>query len=124
MITKSVDSWWRRLVAAVCLAVVGLLAGCGGGGSSSSPDELTAGLPPEAVAVYEAFKDASTSYRFPVEDALRIMKGGDQNPRAYADALPLLQRLAANPTLTPEQKQALDALIVRLKSDLATTNRR
>jgi len=124
MINAIVVSLKRLLVVAVGLAAIGSLVGCGGGSSSSTPDDLIVGLPPEAVAVYDAFKDASASYKFPVEDALILIKSGAENPRAYADAIPSLQRLATNPSITPEQKQALDTLIAKLRSDLATAPRR
>ena len=111
------------LCAVLGATVLTLVCGCGGGSSSGSADDFTTGLPPEGVAVFEAFKDASPSYKFPVEDALRLVRAGGENPRLYAEALPALQRLASNPTVTPEQKQALEALVVKLKSDLATMRR-
>lgn len=102
---------------------MGLLAGCGGSGSSeeAAADE---GMLPEAIAVRDAFADAKASMKGPIRESLRLVKNGAQNSRGYADALPTLQRMATNPNVTPEQKQALEALVQRLRSELAAARQR
>lgn len=102
-----------RWPVALAVLVVGLICGCGKGGSASEQD---AGLLPEAVAVRKAFESASPSYRNPIEEALKLVRAGSVNPTAYGEALPQFERLAANPTLSADQKQALDALVQKLKS--------
>ncbi len=72
----------------------------------------TTGTNPTAVAaakVEKAFAEADPALRFPVDDALRLVKAG-----AGSDAVATLRKLAANPTLTAPQKQALDELIQNL----------
>lgn len=95
------------------LALAGLVSGCGKKEAVSDPD---AGLMPEAVAVREAFAGSPPSYRYPVEEALKLIRAGAANPVAYSEAMPQLQRLAANTTISPEQKQSLQALIQKLQS--------
>jgi hypothetical protein len=112
----------RWLVAVLsCLFVAGW---CGCGGPDAELKEASdEGLPPEAVAVRQAFESAHPSLKNPVMEALNLVKAGKVNPAAYGEALPQLQRLASNPTLTPEQKQALEALVLKLRSDLSTRPR-
>jgi hypothetical protein len=98
------------LLLAVCVSA--LLLGCGK--SSSTPD-ADAGLPPEAIAVRKAFAGSGPSYRNPIEEALALVRAGRVNPSGYAEALPQLERIAANTTITSEQKQALDTLIQKIR---------
>jgi len=100
------------------LGVVLLLIGCGGVSDADFQQPSDEGLPPEAIAVRKAFESAEPAYRNPVEEALRLVKAGAINKSAYAEALPQVQRLAANPTISAEQKQALTALAEKLKSEL------
>ena len=102
-----------RLALLAVLLCVGLLCGCGK--QEAAPD-VDAGLLPEAVAVRKAFADSPPSYRYPVEEALKLVRAGAVNPLAYSESMPQLQRLASNTTITPEQKQALETLIQKLQS--------
>lgn len=114
----------RSLLAGfVCLAVTLFVAGCGSG-KVKLQEPSDEGLPAEAIAVRVAFEDASPSYKHPVGEALNLVKAGSQNPQVYSEAIPQLQRLANNPTISAEQKQALQTLIQKLKADLSTGNRR
>ena len=65
---------------------------------------------PEVAKVRKAFENADASLRLPVEDALKVVQSG-----ASADALSALTRLAGNPKLSAEQKQALEELVQKLK---------
>ena len=108
-------SVWR--LAALACVILGM-AGCGKSAVTSDADK---GLLPEAVAVRKAFQSANPSSQGPVEEAIRLVKAGASNHSAYAEAVPLLQRLAANPKYSDEQKQALEALMEKLKSELAAS---
>lgn len=67
----------------------------------------------------KAFRSANPSSQGPVEETLRLVKAGVANPSAYTEAMPLIQKLAANPNISAEQKLALEALDEKLKSELA-----
>lgn len=93
-----------------------LLAGCGSKATvttKADPTDL-----PEVLAVQKAFESASPSFRNPVNQTLELVKAGKINPDAYVEALPQLQKLAANTYLNADQKKTLDALIERLKTEL------
>jgi len=109
-------------LAAFTVGLLFTVSGCGGGdaGFQSAADE---GLPEEGIAVRKAFESASPSLKNPVQESLRRVKAGSTNPDAYIEALPQLQRLAANPNISPDQKQALDALIQKLRTELSAGNR-
>lgn len=92
-----------------------LLVGCGKSDSAPKIDP-NAGLPPEAAAVRKAFQSASPSYRNPIEEALALVRAGQVNQTALAEALPQLERIAANSTISAGQKQALDVLVQKIKS--------
>jgi len=99
------------------LALMFALVGCGKSNADfQKPSDE--GLPPEAIAVRQAFESSPPGYRNPVEEALKLVKAGSINRSAYAEALPQFQRLASNQTISPEQKQAIEALITKLKSEL------
>jgi hypothetical protein len=127
--TIPTSKWWRsagrplqfraRLAALGCLLF--LFAGFTGCGKSEGnlPKASDEGLPPEAVAVRKAFASAPPSHRGPVEESLRLLKGESVNRTAWAEALPQLQTLATNPTVSPEQRNALEKLIQRVKDDLS-----
>lgn len=112
---------WKSWVwmMAVSLAV---FCGCGGSGevNAVNPDE---GLPTEAIAVRKAFESASISKKGPVTEMLGLVRTGSTNRMAYADVLPQLEKLSTNPTLTSEQKQAVDALVQKIKSELSGAKR-
>lgn len=98
-------------------AIGGLCSLTGCGKSSQMPAvDPNAGLPPEAIAVRKAFESSSPSYRNPIEEALALVRAGQSNPSALAEVLPQLERIAANPTISAEQKQALNELIHNIKS--------
>jgi hypothetical protein len=106
------DNWNRRWIpTTLTLAVVIVLAGCGKSNptSASTPNNGPAGV--EISKVEKAFTSADASFRFPLDEALRIVKAG-----GYADALPQLQKLAANPRLTSDQKQSLQDLVQKLQT--------
>jgi hypothetical protein len=105
---------WRGLGIFV-LGSFCLLTGCGKSNSIPAADP-NAGLPAEAIAVRKAFESASPSYRNPIEEVLALVRAGQINPSALAEALPQLERIASNPTISAEQKQALDELIQKIKS--------
>ena len=111
---KIIAPWMRGVLAVAALTFA--LAGCGKPPATTQADS---GLPPEAVAVRKAFASANASSRGPVEEVLRIVKSGATNPAAYAEALPQLQKFAAGANLTAEQEQTLEALIQKLKTELA-----
>ena len=100
------------------LALGLLLVGCGAKESASTQTDPAA--MPEVVAVQKAFESAAPSFRNPVNQTLDLVKAGKVNPDAYAEALPQLQRLAANTYLNADQKKVLDVLIERLKLELPT----
>jgi hypothetical protein len=112
------QSWLVSLVSTgVVLVVLALLVfGCGktNGNAEAQQDE---GLPPEAVAVRVAFAGSGPSYENPVSELLKLVKAGQENSAAYAEAIPQLQRLASNPTISASQKQALEALLEKLKTE-------
>jgi len=113
----------RSLLAGlVCMAAMVLVSGCGSG-KVKLQEPSDEGLPAEAVAVRVAFEDASPSYKHPVGEVLNLVKVGSQNPQAYAEAIPQLQRLANNPNISAEQKQALQTLMQKLRTDLSTGSR-
>ena len=66
--------------------------------------------------VRKAFESASPSYRNPIEEALALVRAGQINPSALAEALPQLERIAANPTISAIQKHALNELIQKIKA--------
>lgn len=107
-----------RLLWQWCLVigVTTLLAGCGKSGGDHAA-QADAGLPEEAVAVRTAFAGSGPSYENPLSEMLKLVKAGKDNPAAYAEVIPQLQRLASNPTLTAQQKQSLEALVAKLKAD-------
>lgn len=100
--------------------VILLLIGVGCGKSGKQNTQADEGLPAEAVAVRKAFESSSPSYKNPVKEALNLVKAGAVNPSTYAEVLPQLQTLAANPTISAEQKQALEALVEKLKGELSS----
>ncbi len=100
------------------LFLILIVGGCGKSGADNK--QADAGLPAEAVAVRKAFESASPSYKNPVKEALNLVKAGAVNRSAYAEVIPQLQTLAANPTISTEQKQALEALVEKLKGELAS----
>ncbi len=110
----TVQILWRSLGILV-LGSFCLLNGCGKSGSMPAADP-NAGLPPEAVAVRKAFESAGPSYRNPIEEALALVRAGQINPSALAEALPQLERIADNPTISAIQKQALNELIQKIKA--------
>lgn len=113
---------WVALAAFVLAALV-YGAGCGGGDTQpSGPSDE--GMVPEAIAVRDAFAEAHPSYRNPINELLGIAKVAPENPVAYAEVIPQLERISTDSGLTPEQKQALDALVKRLKADAAAARRR
>ena len=93
------------------------LMGCGQSGDANNAQDQ--GLLPEAVAVRKAFRSANPSSQGPVAETIRLVKAGAANPSAYNEAMPLIQKLAANPNISAEQKLALEALGEKLKSELA-----
>jgi hypothetical protein len=121
---RRISRFGRRGGLLVGLLVAVLCAGlaCGCSQRDSDGAESDAGLFLEAVAVRQVFESAPASYRNPVRELLALVKAGSVNPAAYAEALPHVEKLAANPTVSPEQKQALKALAQRLRSELS--NRR
>lgn len=112
---------WRSFA---FLAMTSLAVFWGCGRSEVLPGSHTdEGLPPEAIAVRTAFESASPSKKGPVEEMLRLVQAGSTNPSAYAEVLPQLEKLAGNPTLSAEQKQAVEALIQKLRSELSAAQR-
>lgn len=107
-----------KLLAIAALAGLTVLSGCGGSGGGGGSVGSDTGLPAEAIAVQQAFEDASPSKKYPVMEMMGLIRTGATNRMAYAEVLPQLQKLAENPTLTPEQKQSLDALLAKIRSDL------
>lgn len=104
------------------LGMLLVVSGCGGGDAEVSRGE-DAGMLPEAIAVRQAFEGDSPSIKNPVTQVLSIVTAGSVSPEAYAEALPQLQRPAGISSLSPEQKQALEALIQRLRSELSAGSR-
>lgn len=104
------------------LFLILIVVGCGKSGADNT--QADAGLPAEAVAVRKAFESSSPSYKNPVKEALNLVKAGSVNRSAYAEVIPQLQTLAANPTISTEQKQALEALVEKLKRELSSPNPR
>ena len=101
-------------LACLVLAVAGLV-GCSKPAATNSADE---GLFPEAVAVRKAFESASPSYKNPVNEVLKLVKAGQANATAYREALPQVEMLASNQTISADQKQALEALATKLKAEI------
>jgi hypothetical protein len=94
-----------------------LLVGCRRSDSSSGNIQNQNDLP-EVVDVRKAFQSADPSLRNPVLQSLKIVEAGSVNPSAYAEAIPQLQTLEANPYVSVDQKKAMNALINRLKSEV------
>jgi hypothetical protein len=112
------QSWLALRVSTgvVLMVLVWVASGCGKTDRTvgAQQDE---GLPPEAVAVRAAFVGSGPSYENPVSEILKLVKAGQENSAAYAEAIPQLQRLATNPTISASQKQAVEALLEKLKTD-------
>jgi hypothetical protein len=106
-----------QLAAILCCAVLSLagLVGCGKPAVTTSDDE---GMFAEAVAVRKAFESASPSYKNPVNEMLKLVKAGQANATAFREALPQVEMLAANQTISADQKQALEALVAKLKAEI------
>jgi hypothetical protein len=96
---------------------VGLtITGCGDSGPElKGPSDE--GMLPESIAVRTAFESAPASSKYAVEDALKLVRTGSKDPKVAVEAVRQLQVLAVNPNYSSEQKQALEALIARVKSD-------
>lgn len=117
MNTKNYRSTFGLITNLLFILLLGVV-GCGK--SSEQNTQADEGLPAEAVAVRKAFESSSPSYKNPVKEALNLVKAGAVNPSTYAEVLPQLQTLAANPTISAEQKQALEALVEKLKGELSS----
>jgi hypothetical protein len=106
------DNWNHRpILMALVLAAGFGLAGCSKTSSVPAAAQNTGPAAAEVAKVEKVFASADASFRFPVDEALRIVKAG-----GYADALPQLRKLAANTRLTPDQKQALQELVQKLET--------
>lgn len=106
----------KSLVNFVLIASLLWLIGCGKKDAAPASSENTL---PEAVAVQKAFESAAPSFRNPVNQLLNLVKAGQIQRDAYAEAIPQLHTIATNPLITPEQKGALEALIKRLQAELS-----
>jgi hypothetical protein len=104
--------YWYLLLSSLLL-----LVGCRRSDSSSGNIQNQNDLP-EVVDVRKAFQSADPSLRNPVLQSLKIVEAGSVNPSAYAEAIPQLQTLEANPYVSVDQKKAMNALINRLKSEV------
>jgi len=102
----------HRGFALLVFASIVLVSGCRDSTSVNPQDE---GQLPEAIAVRRAFENSGPSHRNPINEVLALVKAGRVNPTAYAEALPQLETLAANPTFSTEQKQLLNALIQQVR---------
>src|SRR5437867_2244890 len=92
----------RLAVLPILLAVAFLsAAGCSDSGGYVAPPKNPNELP-EVAQVRAAFASADNSLRFVADDIVRLANAG-----AYGEALPILNRLAENPKLSADQKQAL-----------------
>ena len=109
---------WKPFAFTAITALV-VLCGCGGPQEGAQPN-VDEGLPPEAIALRTAFESASPSKKGPVREMLGLIRVGSTNRMAYVEVLPQLQKLSTNPTLSPEQKQAVDAVIQKIKADLSS----
>lgn len=107
---KSRQAFCRFFCGVILIAISGF-SGCSktdaGGAVGSRPGETS-----EIVEARKAFDAAHVSLRFALDEVLRVVS----TPRP-ADALAPLQKLAANPALNERQKQALNALMQKIKSD-------
>ena len=74
-------------------------------------------MPAEAVAVRKAFESSTPDKQVAIKEILRVVKAGGLNPSAYAEVVPQIQKLAGNSTISADQKQALEALVQKLKAD-------
>lgn len=110
---------WKPVTFAAVTSLV-VFCGCGGSEEASgvNPDE---GLSAEAIAVRDAFETASPSKKGTVTEMLSLVRTGSTNRRAYMDVLPQLKTLSTNPTLTTEQKQAVEALVQQIQTELSGT---
>ncbi|TAL07089.1 MAG: hypothetical protein EPO07_00850 [Verrucomicrobia bacterium] len=89
------------------------LTGCGK--SSDGAENLglaKADDQPELAAMLKAFDKADVQLKAGLEETARMVRSG-----MTADALGSLKLLVANPKLTAEQKQAVERLINRLKTN-------
>jgi hypothetical protein len=107
----------NRWLTVLVLSGVALCSGCRDTTSVNPQDE---GQLPEAIAVRRGFEDSGPSHRNPITEVLALVKAGRVNPTAYAEALPQLETLAANPTFSTEQQRLLNALIQQVRA--ATVN--
>ncbi len=106
------------LAANLLLSLLLIAVGCGKSGVENKQTDT--GLPAEAIAVRNAFESAAPGHKHPVTEVLSLVKAGSANRDAYAEALPKLQMLAANPTISTEQKKSLEALVEKLNGELAS----
>ena len=116
---KNINSKFAlALITNSLLILLLLVVGCG----KATKKNLQAdeGLSAEAVAVRKAFESAAPGHKHPVTEMLNLVKAGTVNRDAYVEVLPKLQMLATNPTISPEQKQAVEALVEKLKGELST----
>lgn len=97
---------------AALLMSVALTSGCGK--SNSGANASAASTQPKVVdgsAVRKAFDSAEPDIKYAVENSVSIAESG-----GFGDVLSQLQKIAANPRLTPEQKRALDEFIQQIKT--------
>ena len=92
------------LLTALCLGT-----GCGRANHPVSPTTATSAGGVDTTPLEKAFEN-SMSFRPMMDETVKIIRAAH-----YADALPMLQRLAANPQLTPQQKQTVDDLIQAIR---------
>ena len=121
----------RRLLPGLALAGVLVIAGCGKSDSDAgaavqpqapaSDANAAPALPPDPVdltRLTEAFANAGPVFQVYVDEAVAVLR-----TRAYADAVEQFQKLSRTPNLTPQQREAVQDVLLKLQP-LAAGQRR
>ena len=109
-----------RWAASVCLTV--LLTGCGKDEAETSAvasndpvvQAALASQPPDPVDLTQflkSFETANAGLKLYADETVAVIRA-----RAFRDAMEQLQKLAQNPNLTPEQRQAVQGVVTQLQS--------
>ena len=87
--------------------------GCGQANHAVSQTTTTVAGGADTAPLEKAFANAM-SFRPMIAETVKIIQAA-----RYDDALPALQRLAANPQITPQQKKTVEDLIQALRQPAA-----
>lgn len=109
----------RRMTALAAVALLAVTAALASGCKKSEPaaDASTTAQAPKLLddsAVLKAFSSAPPAVRYTIEQPVNAAQAG-----GFADALPQLQKIAASPQLTPEQRTAVNEFIQQIQAHMS-----